>query len=168
MDAPAAAVVRWWAPPAWAARASLVSAFAMLGVLSRLYLGQAFLSANVTGTFSALFIDLPANVAGSFLLGVASSGAVVGHGRVASPPPAGAAAEYAWGILPQGSAVNRLGALVDVNVGFRTGYCGSFTTVRREHPRAAAAAVAARPSAERRGTRAAAPSLRAGTCRWCS
>ena len=38
----------------------------------------------------------------------------------------------------------------------------------RAPPRAAAAAVAARPSAERRGTRAAAPSLRAGTCRWCS
>ena len=112
------------APPAWAVRMSLVSVFAMLGVLSRLYIGQAFLSAGVTGLYSALFIDLPANVAGSFLLGVASNGATVGHGRITKP-----GAEYAWGILPQRHAWNRLQVFLEINFAFRTGYCGSFTTV---------------------------------------
>ena len=48
----------------------------------------------------------------------------VGHGRITKP-----GAEYAWGILPQRHAWNRLQVFLEINFAFRTGYCGSFTTV---------------------------------------
>ena len=49
----------WFPPPAWVHRVSHVSVMAMLGVVTRAYVEQAFLAANVTGIASALFTALP-------------------------------------------------------------------------------------------------------------
>lgn len=46
-------------PPAWVHRVSHVSVMAMLGVVTRAYVEQAFLAARVTGIASALFTALP-------------------------------------------------------------------------------------------------------------
>ncbi len=127
-------------PPLWAILLHL-SAYAQLGVLTRVYIGKLFggacsspgrwhwapcvTSPGLTRPGGALFTDFPANVVGSFLIGILSSGAVF----QSTFPRVGGVGDHAATqllFLPSSSPLQSHFAL---HVGLRTGYCGSLTTL---------------------------------------
>lgn len=122
--------------PALARELLHLCAWAQAGVISRVYIGRLFGSAcgsrawvpcttARSGQGAALFADLPANIAGCFVMGLlsATDTLVAAHAHLAHgghlPIPAALAA------LPAGHALQRDAAL---QLGLRTGYCGSLTT----------------------------------------
>ena len=93
--------------------------FSMLGVLSRIYLAKIFRShdgvgADVTSQNGPTFTDLPANAIGTFLIGMVSSASFL------SLKSSAAVAILAGDHVFQDNA--------PLQLGFRTGYCGSLTT----------------------------------------
>lgn len=76
----------------------------------------------VTSRASALFVDLPANVAGSWVIGLLSAGDAL---ATALPWQAQAAKGLHVAALPQASALQGYPQLW---LGLRTGFCGSLTT----------------------------------------
>lgn len=127
-------------PPLWAILLHL-SAYAQLGVLTRVYIGKLFggacsspgrwqwapcvSSPGLTRPGGVFFTDFPANVVGSFLIGILSSGSVL---QSVYPRVEGAEDHVATQLLflPSRSPLQSHSAL---HVGLRTGYCGSLTTL---------------------------------------
>eukprot|EP00816_Leptocylindrus_hargravesii_P007457 CAMPEP_0196807868 /NCGR_PEP_ID=MMETSP1362-20130617/7852_1 /TAXON_ID=163516 /ORGANISM="Leptocylindrus danicus, Strain CCMP1856" /LENGTH=522 /DNA_ID=CAMNT_0042181961 /DNA_START=363 /DNA_END=1931 /DNA_ORIENTATION=+ len=117
-----------------------ISAFAICGTLFRVLIGTLFGSycedptqnaikhlfdySNkssfngicLTSAQSALFVDLPANMVGSLLMGMLQSGLVLGLANSNNVP-------IAW--LPIG---HRFQGMDAIHLAFRTGFCGSITT----------------------------------------
>ena len=105
-------------------------ACAQVGVLTRLTVGELFGGACgseaqwvpcVTSPYGALFIDLPINIVGSFLMGLFVSSDVLSntirHNLAVHAPMA---------ILPRKSSLQ---AHTPLHIGLRTGLCGSLTTL---------------------------------------
>eukprot|EP00814_Leptocylindrus_danicus_P003745 CAMPEP_0116043258 /NCGR_PEP_ID=MMETSP0321-20121206/26233_1 /TAXON_ID=163516 /ORGANISM="Leptocylindrus danicus var. danicus, Strain B650" /LENGTH=489 /DNA_ID=CAMNT_0003524001 /DNA_START=209 /DNA_END=1676 /DNA_ORIENTATION=+ len=112
-----------------------ISAFAICGTLFRVLIGTLFgsycedptqnaiknLFDYSNNSFngkakSALFVDLPANMVGSLLMGMLQSGLVLGLANSNNVP-------IAW--LPIG---HRFQGMDAIHLAFRTGFCGSITT----------------------------------------
>ena len=110
-----------------------LAAWCQLGVIARIQLGALFGGACAspdaatyawapcaTSPTGALFVDLPANALGSFAMGVLASSDVLskhlGHVLATEAPLA---------VLPRSSSLQVHTAL---QVGMRTGFCGSLTT----------------------------------------
>eukprot|EP00588_Corethron_pennatum_P009356 CAMPEP_0194276290 /NCGR_PEP_ID=MMETSP0169-20130528/8912_1 /TAXON_ID=218684 /ORGANISM="Corethron pennatum, Strain L29A3" /LENGTH=280 /DNA_ID=CAMNT_0039019977 /DNA_START=278 /DNA_END=1117 /DNA_ORIENTATION=+ len=113
--------------------------FSTLGNIIRIFLGQVFGAACesgeddsvlnlwflglgnpdivpcVTSGGSALFLDLPANIVGSFLMGLFLGSTKLDRAMIDVPVP----------ILPRS---NRIQFRPDIQIGIRTGLCGSLTT----------------------------------------
>ena len=88
----------------------------MAGAVLRLYLGKAFAMLGVTASDSALFIDLPANMLGSFIVGLLCDGKMLRlHGG----------ADHRAAIVPPG---HRMQGHARFWAALRTGFCGSLTT----------------------------------------
>ncbi|PNH04967.1 hypothetical protein TSOC_008825 [Tetrabaena socialis] len=124
-------------PPTWRALLHLC-AFAQVGVLFRLSIAKLFagpcLARNPQGRCvtapalsrcsGALFADFPANVVGSFIIGLLSSGSALSAALPTADihPDVG---DHHLSFLPADWALQRHGAL---HLGLRTGLCGSLTT----------------------------------------
>ena len=93
--------------------------FAILGCWVRIALGtQLKTDPAVTSPGGAFFVDLPANMLGSFIIGLMADGATLGLDRPGRFP-------MQWAALPVSSSQQHNAAL---QRGIRTGLCGSITT----------------------------------------
>jgi len=122
-----------------------LAGWAQAGALARLFLGKALGPglACVTDAGGALFIDLPANVAGCFVMGLLATSDALGHDlRLPGGPAAALAA------LPPGHGLQSHAAL---HVGLRTGFCGSLTTFASWHLQAVAMMAGDTPAGASRG-----------------
>ncbi|GLI63235.1 hypothetical protein VaNZ11_006125, partial [Volvox africanus] len=117
-----------------------LAAFSQLGVLTRIVIGRLFsgsCSGNgrwtwapcVTGsglmvTGDTLFHDFPANVLGSFIIGLLSTGS-----NLAAIYPCQCTTNNVSGLqLPSLPRNSKLQSDGELHIGLRTGYCGSLTT----------------------------------------
>ncbi|GAX74935.1 hypothetical protein CEUSTIGMA_g2381.t1, partial [Chlamydomonas eustigma] len=116
-------------------------AWAEIGTVARIYIGKLFggscnpgydgrwqwipcvTSPGLVRLGGAFFQDLPANVIGSFAMGLFSSSATLAAAY--SHNGAGKAGTVALAILPASSSLQKH---VPLHLGLRTGFCGCFTT----------------------------------------